>query len=111
MTYTRLNQKKDYFKYSGTGTATNSIQTLKSAGALSGTWVVVGKVQNGSSTTVALQCRLGGSVTGSYINAQKIEQSQQNVLTAIFKDETVTLGTFCPTSNALSWELTGVRVS
>lgn len=111
MSYTRLNPVKDYFKYSGTATVTNSIQTLKDVGTLAGTWVVTAKVANSVSTTVALQCRLSGSSSGVFFNAQKIEQAQQNIVTAIFKDETVHLDSFCPTSNAMSWEIVGVRVA
>ena len=111
MTYTRLNQEKGYFKYSSSATVSNSIQTLKNVDTLTGTWIVTGKVVNTQTTTVALQCRLVGSSTGTYLNAQKIEQSQQNIITAIFKDESVRLDSFCPTSTTANWMLTGVRVA
>lgn len=111
MTCTRLNPVQDYFLYSGSTTVSNSVQTLKNVGTLTGTWVVIGMVANTSTATVALQCRLVGSSTGTYLNAQKIERSQQNIISAIFKDESVRLESFCPTQNGADWKISGVRVA
>ena len=111
MTYTRLNQLKDSFVYSGTATATNSIKTLKDAGMLEGTWIVCAIIWPSSTNSTDLQCRLNGSSSGLMMDKSSPTQSVTIVITAICQNETMQLETYCPTSTAIGWKFKGVRIA
>ena len=111
MGYTRLNPILDSFDYTGTATVSNSVQLLKSAGTLAGTWLIFASVSNEQSTTVPLQCRVLCSVTGLVLAKDDIGKSEMNLLTLFVKDENVALYSYCPSSNSASWRFKGVRLA
>lgn len=114
MSYTRLNPDAGVgttFAYTGTGTATTSVTTLKDLGTLSGVWIVSASIMKTESNSGDLQCRIYG---GGGVNIKEVAAAQQiaAAATVIVMSGVFRLDTYCTVANTpISWFLRGVRVA